>query len=473
MRSDFTSRWTRRIRLGSLIAASPTRAGAIYQLVTAPHSLDVLSLGGLSKSRALDRLIRSSLIATGSVHVPLQVAESLYWNGRIDEAFNLIRRTPGYEARLIDGRLSLYKGDLDRAVEIFSAGPQDEASEPEACVGLALCHYLGGDLGRAIDTLVRGTARYAAHAPLMMLFSRIVRDRKDVRRCLDEGRLPLRGLSSSSAAAFVRACGRAGAIAEGEESARSAAIEFCQQRNPAAASTADRHEKSGLRRGIYSRAQAEAILTHVSEVAQSAKTRLFPMGGTLLGLVRDQALISWDKDLDFGCFEEEASLRDLWDIFSSSPYFIPMGTVGERLIKLRHLSGVTVDVFVNFHDGDARWHGGSYVCWTDRDFRLKSTEIGGRHFLVPNDCEAYLEHHYGADWRRPDPHFDVFWEAPNVRSANEQHRYLNTMAKALQLLAAGSMDAIGIRLERATKAHVDDVVAAFQYVLRHAEGTEE
>ena len=112
--------------------------------------------------------------------------------------------------------------------------------------------------------------------------------------------------------------------------------------------------------------------------------------------------------LDFGCFAEEADIDELWRIFSANPYFLPMGVVDDRLIKLRHVTGVTVDIFVNHREGDHRWHGGQFTFWREPAFELKEAKFGGRRFHVPEDPESYLSMHYGAGWRAPDPLFDVF-----------------------------------------------------------------
>jgi hypothetical protein len=351
-------------------------------------------------------------------------------------------------------------------LDIYSAATDRQATKPEACKNVALCHYLKGDLDSAVETLLIGAALHPRMMSLMTLFSRIVRDKEDIRRYLGEKmRIAKNGFTANSATQFVRACGRAGAIQEGERAARAAVVNLCQSRRFAALSSEERHEETGLKKGSYSSDKGEAILTHVSKIAQNSNVRLFPVGGTLLGLVRDKELLSWDKDLDFGCFVEEASLQDLWAIFSSSPYFIPMGVVEDRLIKLRHISGITVDIFVNFREGDARWHGGQFILWRDRAFDLKTLTIRDRNFFIPDDAEAYLENHYGQNWRNPDPHFDVFWESPNAYSPNKEHRYLNTVAKGLQCLTAGSIDIMKIRLERAKKAKADDVVRGYRYIL--------
>ena len=465
--SKFVRKLIRRVQFASIVAANPWQGGAMYKLIKQPGAVDSISLGGLAGSPLIERLKSSPLISTGNALVPVRVAENLYLKGCWDDALALLRKTPGRDAQMKDGWLSLFRGDVDRAMSIFSAAMDRQATKIQACRNLALCHYIQGDLDRAVETVRIGAAMSPKTSSLMTLFSRLVRDTHDIDRFLDEKmRIARNGFTIGTAAQFIRACGRAGATEAGERTARDAVVNFCQK-HPADAplNGVEYHVETGLRTGAYSRGKGEMVLNHIAEVAQGSGVRFFAMGGTLLGLIREGELISWDKDMDFGCFAEEASFEDLWRIFTANPYFLPMGTAEDRLIKLQHLTGITVDIFVNFSDGEGRWHGGQFVRWRDRPFDLRRMAVGGRELYVPDDPEAYLEGHYGENWRSPDPHFDVFWEAPNAFGPNEQHRYLNTIAKGLQFLSTGALDKMSIRLERARYAGAADVVAGYTLVL--------
>lgn len=465
--SKLIKKLIRRMQFASIVATNPWQGGAMYKLIKTPDAVDSVSLGGLANSPMIDRLKSSELIVTGNVLVPIKIAENLYLNGCWDDALALLRKTPGRDAQMKDGWLSLFRGDIDRAMSIFSAAMDRQATKIEACRNLALCYYLKGDLDRAIETVTIGAALSPKTSSLMTLFSRLVRNRADIDKYLQEKmRIARNGFTIGTAAQFIRACGRAGAIEAGEQTARDAIVNHCQKhRLSRPLNGAECHLETGLKKGAYSRDKGEIVLNHIAQVARESGVRFFVMGGTLLGLIRDGKLLSWDKDLDFGCFVEEATLEDLWRIFAENPYFLTMGTVGDRLIKLQHVTGVSVDIFVNFRDDKGRWHGGQFIRWRDRPFDLRTLTIGGRDFHVPSDTEAYLEHHYGENWRTPDPHFDVFWEAPNAFAPNETHRYLNTIAKGLQLLSTGALDKMSIRLERARYSGIQDVAAGYSLVL--------
>jgi tetratricopeptide (TPR) repeat protein len=404
---------------------------------------------------------------TGNMNVPLPIAKNLYLNGQQDQAFSILRRTRGSNARMVEGELLMYSGKLRKAMSIFSAAADRSATRSAALNNLALCHYLQGNMDAAIDTIIVGAAIYPSSMSLMTLFSRLVRTRDEIDRYLTEkARLAKRGLSTGCSAQLIRACGRVGARSKAEGIASDAIINMCAVSNVNDSAVEQRRRtETGLLRGQYSSKKGDVILEHISEIMQQARVRLFLMGGTLLGLIRDKRLLSWDKDLDFGCFAEEVSISNLWSLFSDSPYFIPMGVVEDRLIKLRHISGVTVDIFVNFLEGDVRWHGGQFVFWRDNAFSLKQIKLRAQHFYVPEDPEAYLTNHYGKTWDRKDPHFDVFWEAPDAFDPNIEHRYANTLAKGVQFLAAGALDIIKMRRDRAKKGGADDVAEAYQYVL--------
>src|SRR5690606_38745012 len=201
----------------------------------------------------------------------------------------------GREAQLADGRMSLFAGDLDRAMSIFSAAMDRQATKADACRYLAQCYYLKDDLDRAVRTVSIGAAIWPRAAPLMTLFSRIVRNGEDIRRFLDEKvRVARNGFTMGTAAQFVRACGRAGAVEEGEQTARDAVVNQCQK-GITRLNGAQCHLETGLKKGAYSRRKGGIVLDHIAQATQSSRLRLFAMGGTLLGLVRDGQLLSWDK----------------------------------------------------------------------------------------------------------------------------------------------------------------------------------
>jgi hypothetical protein len=364
---------------------------------------------------------------------------------------------------MVEGELLMYSGQLIRAMSVFTAAADRPATKAAALSNVALCHYLQRNMDAAIDAVIVGAAIYPTSMAMMTFFSRIVRTSDEIDRYFAEKiRLAKRGLSTGCSAQLIRACGRVELRAKAEEIACDAIVNMSMSKDSV---EQPKRTETGLLRGQYSSKKGDMILQHIAAVTQQAKLRLFLMGGTLLGLIRDGRLLSWDKDLDFGCLAEEVSISDLWRVFSDSPYFIPMGVVKDRLIKLRHLSGVTVDIFVNFLEDGVRWHGGQFVFWQDNAFSLKQVNLRGRQFYVPEDPEAYLTNHYGASWQRPDPHFDVFWEAPDAFNPVIEHRYVNTLAKGVQFLAAGAPDMIVMRRDRARKGGAEDVAEAYQKIL--------
>src|SRR5690606_16400671 len=211
--SKLAKKLVRRLQFASLVATRPWESGAMYRLIAKPGTVDSISLGGVAGSSVIDRLKASSLMTTGNVLVPVKVAENLYLTGDVHEALKLVRRARGREAQPADGRMSLFAGDLDRAMSIFSAAMDRQATKADACRYLAQCYYLKDDLDRAGRTVSIGAAIWPRAAPLMTLFSRIVRNGEDIRRFLDEKvRVARNGFTMGTAAQFVRACGRAGAV---------------------------------------------------------------------------------------------------------------------------------------------------------------------------------------------------------------------------------------------------------------------
>lgn len=392
------------------------------------------------------------------------IALNLYVNRQFDDAFKFIRSERDYDCLMMEGWLSLFFGDNDRARKIFSALSNRRKHKAEALKNLAFFYYLDGQTEDAVKLLDIAISSFPSQLAPVTLLSRIVSNEGQIESIMEsKNRNARSGFSPRSYAQFIRACNRAGAYSTAEDIAVDAVINiltaYSQKGGNGSAGT-----QTGLPKGQFTSNKGNVILTQLSHVAEEHGARFFLMGGTLLGMVRDNNLLPWDKDLDFGCFVEEATITDLWKMFCKSKFFLPMGTVEDRLIKLRHITGVTVDIFVNHRDGDRRWHGGQFVTWSDPDFHLRSVEFGGNTFYMPEHAEAYLENHYGPGWQKPDPAFDVFWEAPNIAGVDTKRRYVNTIARAIELISMDSHAVLKKRMERARRGGAHDVVKGYSLV---------
>ncbi len=443
----------------------PFALSAMRSPLTAKKAYDIWRNPGQISEQDLDELTRNSLAAAWPATVRARIAETLYINGRFDEALELLHKSKGTDPKNMEGWLLLYLGKYRRALEIFSALSDLPKPKPDALKNQAFTRYLMGNLDEAVRTLIIAIALSPSRTPSITLLSRIVRNQREIDELLLEmQRLAKTAITAAGSAQLVRACARAGAKQEGEKVARNALVNMALSRAAGTHVSERKATETGMPEGRFTGERGILVLDHFAQAISGNDARFFLMGGTLLGMVRDNKLLPWDKDLDLGCLAHEATLEDLWEIFTASPYFVPMGTVGDRLLKLRHITGVNVDIFINFVDGEIIWHGGQFVYWRSPIFDLRLVSYGGRQFHIPDSPEAYLENHYGSYWRTPDPAYDVFWESPDIFNINAEHRYLNTIARGIQMLAAGARDTLDSRFERAKRGGAGDVADGYSFV---------
>lgn len=173
------------------------------------------------------------------------------------------------------------------------------------------------------------------------------------------------------------------------------------------------------------------ILKFLSNALETAKCEYYVDAGTLLGIVRDNALIPWDDDLDFSCdsrslihvrdtLEQQLSglmtlTQTPWtlDVHYANQDFGAVRKGDIRGIKLRPINAVgvlpLVDVFVKYVNGDEM----DYVL-SSRGIRMPSEHIQNTHTQIfkgfyvrlPSKEKEYLTRHYG-DWRTPKQEWDL------------------------------------------------------------------
>ena len=81
--------------------------------------------------------------------------------------------------------------------------------------------------------------------------------------------------------------------------------------------------------------------------------------GTLLGIIRDNKLLSWDSDIDFAVWEDEQSKEDVLKIFLSDNRFKREIIIEE--INSLHFSINDKRVDINFYTRDNEK---AYIKWT-------------------------------------------------------------------------------------------------------------
>jgi hypothetical protein len=177
--------------------------------------------------------------------------------------------------------------------------------------------------------------------------------------------------------------------------------------------------------------RTRSALLDFDDLCSVVGLRYFLVSGTFLGVVRDRAFIGHDHDIDVGVFEDDLT-ESLIPALSESENFIVnqvdyiclrqvdgddvQYALMEKpaIIRLAHKTGISIDIFTHFDDGDLVWHGSSVHRWDNTKFDLGEYEFLGRSFKGALDFDRYLNENYGSDWRVPKVDFNVNLDTPNL-----------------------------------------------------------
>lgn len=173
----------------------------------------------------------------------------------------------------------------------------------------------------------------------------------------------------------------------------------------------------------FSRYDALVALEDLSSVFNSLNVIFFLVSGTFLGCIREKNFISNDYDVDIGIWEGDFT-DDLKKALKQYGTFYIHDLKWKGGIKLKHINGIFIDIFIHYNDGSRHYHLGSAVKWYNSTFDLIKYNFLGKEYFGFKEYDRYLSENYG-DWRIPKKNFDNILDTPNAVIFNKQEYKLH------------------------------------------------
>ncbi|MFZ7343574.1 tetratricopeptide repeat protein [Avibacterium volantium] len=171
--------------------------------------------------------------------------------------------------------------------------------------------------------------------------------------------------------------------------------------------------KKNHKRKNYTDKKAAIALSALKQSFDKYNIPFFLISGTLLGCIRENKLLSHDKDIDVGVWSD-FSIEQLSNILRESGCFYILPIYSPDVLVIRHVNGINIDIFRHYREENDYWHAGGKTKWHNTPFELMARSFLGNQYLIPKNYEVYLVENYGPDWRKPKLDFDSALDTPNI-----------------------------------------------------------
>ncbi|MBU9830873.1 hypothetical protein J1779_13095 [Rahnella sp. FC061912-K] len=191
---------------------------------------------------------------------------------------------------------------------------------------------------------------------------------------------------------------------------------------------------SNVSKKKFSSGSASKALIDLKKVFKNAGIDFFLVSGTLLGCIRERKLLGHDKDIDVGVWSDVSTENIINQVKKSGLFYI-QATRSSLALRIKHVNGTAIDIFLHFREEGNYWHGGSKLKWNNTPFSLITCDFLNDEYLIPADYDLYLTENYG-DWRTEKSNFDSAFDTPNATVINNAELIVHTyrqLAKSIHL----------------------------------------
>ncbi|ULJ65313.1 capZB protein [Wielerella bovis] len=182
----------------------------------------------------------------------------------------------------------------------------------------------------------------------------------------------------------------------------------------------------------YNDEDAAIALTAIKKCLDKSEIPFFLISGTLLGCIRENKLLGHDKDIDIGVWDTH-TVTQLKEIIQNSGCFYILPIYSRDILVVRHVNGISIDIFIHYKTENDYWHAGRKCVWHNTPFTLINRSFLGEEYLIPENYQLYLEENYGQDWLIPKIDFDSALDTPNMEVLSEIEFRIYLYKRILQL----------------------------------------